>query len=230
MFKRYAIYFTPPPGCFSQLATAWLGWDLTQGRAVPHPDIEGVNVATLTERPRKYGLHATIKAPFTVADGVTEQELTDALAAFCAAHPTVTLGGLGLMQIGRFLAMTPVGDTSALNGLASAAVRSLDPFRAPLGEAEFNRKNRPNMSVRQRQLLRTWGYPHVEEFFRFHITLTGPIPDAEIMQVRQAIEAYLIPAMPAPFDIDSLTLCGEDTDGRFHQIARFGLRKASNSL
>jgi hypothetical protein len=114
--------------------------------------------------------------------------------------------------------------------LASEAVRSLDPFRAPLGEAEFNRKNRPNMSVRQRQLLRTWGYPHVEEFFRFHITLTGPIPDAEIMQVRQAIEAYLIPAMPAPFDIDSLTLCGEDTDGRFHQIARFGLRKASNSL
>ena len=230
MFKRYAIYFTPPPGSFSQLATAWLGWDLAQGRAVPHPDIAGVNVAAITERPRKYGLHATIKAPFTLADGATEQELTDTLAAFCAGHPPVTLGGLGLTQIGRFLALTPMGDLSALNRLASEAVQSLDRFRAPLGEAEYNRKNRPNMSDRQRQLLRQWGYPHVKEFFRFHITLTGPIPDAEIMRVRQAIEAYLLPAILAPFNIDSLTLCGEDTDGRFHQIARFGLGKAANSL
>jgi hypothetical protein len=230
MFKRYAIYFTPPPGVFSQLATAWLGWDLAQRCTVPHPDIAGVNVAAITERPRKYGLHATIKAPFTLADGVTERGLADALSAFCAGHPPVTLDGLGLTQIGRFLALTPVGGTSALNGLASAAMLSMDPFRAPLGEAEFDRKNRPNMSGRQRQLLRQWGYPHVEEFFRFHITLTGPIPDAEIMQVRQAIEAYLMPAIPAPFDIDSLTLCGEDMDGRFHQIARCALGKASNSL
>jgi hypothetical protein len=230
MFKRYAIYFTPPPGDFSQLATTWLGWDLAQGSTVPHPDIAGVNVAAITERPRKYGLHATIKAPFTLAYSTTEQELTDALAAFCAGHPTVTLGGLALTQIGRFLALTPAGDTSDLNGLASAAIQSLDRFRAPLGDAEFDRKNRPNMSDRQRQLLRQWGYPHVEEFFRFHITLTGPIPDAEIIQVRQAIEAYLMPAIPAPFDIDSLTLCGEDMDGRFHQIARFGLGKAANSL
>jgi putative phosphonate metabolism protein len=230
MFKRYAIYFTPPPGGFSHLATAWLGWDLAQGCTVPHPDIAGIDVATVTERPRKYGLHATIKAPFTLADGATEQDLVDALAAFCAGHPTVTLDGLGLTQIGRFLALTPVGDTSALNRLASEAVRSLDRFRAPLGEAEFNRKNRPNMSDRQRQLLRQWGYPHVEEFFRFHFTLTGPIPDAELAQVRQAIEAYLMPAIPAPFDIDSLTLCGEDADGRFHQVARFGLGKAANSL
>jgi hypothetical protein len=230
MFKRYAIYFTPPPGGFTQLGSSWLGWDLAQGRAVPHPDIAGVNVAAITERPRKYGLHATIKAPFTLAAGATEQEITGALAAFCVGQPVVTLDGLDLTQIGRFLALTPAGETSALNGLASAAMQSLDRFRAPLGEAEFNRKNRPNMSDRQRQLLRQWGYPHVEEFFRFHITLTGPIPDAEIIQVRQAIEAYLMPAIPAPFDIDSLTLCGEDMDGRFHQIARFGLGKASNSL
>jgi hypothetical protein len=230
MFKRYAIYFTPPPGGFSQLATAWLGWDLAQGCAVPHPDIAGVNVAALTERPRKYGLHATIKAPFTLADGAPEQELTDTLAAFCAGHPVVTLDGLRLTQIGRFLALTPVGDMSFLNGLASDAMQSLDRFRAPLGQAEFDRKNRANMQDRQRQLLRKWGYPHVEEFFCFHITLTGPIPDAEMAQVRQAIEAYLMPAIPAPFDIDSLTLCGEDMDGRFHQIARFGLGKASNSL
>ncbi|MFT6090105.1 DUF1045 domain-containing protein [Sulfitobacter sp.] len=230
MFKRYAIYFTPPPGGFTRLGTAWLGWDLAQGCTVPHPDIAGVNVAPITERPRKYGLHATIKAPFTLADGATEQGLTDALAAFCAARPSVILDGLALTQIGRFMALTPKGDTSALNGLASAAMQSLDGFRAPLGEAEFDRKNRPNMSDRQRQLLRQWGYPHVEEFFRFHITLTGPVPDAEMAQVRQAIEANLMPAIPAPFDIDSLTLCAEDMDGRFHQIERFALGKAANSL
>ncbi|HBR36147.1 MAG TPA: phosphonate metabolism protein, partial [Sulfitobacter pontiacus] len=64
MFKRYAIYYTPPPGDFARRGAVWLGWDVQAGEAVAHPDIEGLDIAKLTQRPRKYGLHGTVKAPF----------------------------------------------------------------------------------------------------------------------------------------------------------------------
>ncbi len=230
MFKRYAIYFTPQSGRFAQSGAAWLGWDLAQGCKVAQPDTAEVDIAAITARPQKYGLHATMKAPFSLADGTTEQGLTDTLEAFCAAHYAVALEGLRLSQMGRFLALTPVGDTGDVNALASSVMRSLDPFRAPISQDEFDRKNRPSLSDRQRQLFRQWGYANVEEFFRFHITLTGPVSDSARNRISQVLEHYLIPTIPAPFIVDSLALCGEGADDRFYQIARFALNKASNSL
>ena len=38
----------------------------------------------LTSDPRKYGFHATLKAPMSLADGKTEVELLAACAAFAA--------------------------------------------------------------------------------------------------------------------------------------------------
>jgi hypothetical protein len=230
MFKRYAIFFTPQSGRFAQSGAAWLGWDLVQGCSVAQPDSAKVNIAAVTVRPRKYGLHATMKAPFSLADGTTEQDLTDALEAFCAAQYAVALEGLVLSQIGRFLALTPVGDTGDVNALASTVMRSLDPFRAPISQVEFDRKNRSGLSDRQRQLLGQWGYANVEEFFRFHITLTGPVSDSARNKISQVLEHYLVPTIPAPFIIDGLALCGEGDDDRFYQIARFALNKTSNSL
>ena len=230
MFKRYAIYFTPQSGRFAQSGAAWLGWDLAKGCAVAQPHIDGIDVAAITDRPRKYGLHATIKAPFTLAAAVTEQDLTEALGDFCTSHQELSIEGLHLTQIGRFLALTPKGDVSQLNTLAAAVVRSLDRFRAPITTAEFDRKNRRNMSDRQRQLLRQWGYAGVEEFFQFHITLTGPIPDDVKDRVIDFLDGYLCPTIPASLKIDGLSLCAERTDGCFQQIARFALNKAPNSL
>jgi len=41
--------------------------------------------------------------------------------------------------------------------------------------------------------------------------------------VKTALHRYLVSDTPAPFTIDSLTLCGEDTQGRFHEVERFAL-------
>ena len=229
MFTRYAIYYTPPPGDLARLGAAWLGWDVAQGKAVAHPDL-AIDLAKVTEAPRKYGLHGTIKAPFFLADGLSESALADALAAFCAGQNRVTLDGLALSRIGRFLALTPLGNVDALTQLSADTVTALDSFRAPMTDAEFARKNKPQLSGQQRQHLQNWGYPYVMEDFRFHITLTGPLSDVDQQAVRDAATGYLGDAIPQPFVIDSLTLCGEDASGRFTEIARFALGKASNSL
>jgi len=118
-FTRYAVYYTPPEGAFSEFGAAWLGWDATRGTAVAHPDMAGLPVAEITETPRKYGLHATMKPPFRLTDGQDEAGLRDAFARFCAQARPVLLDGLTVTALGRFLTLMPEGDTSALDALAA---------------------------------------------------------------------------------------------------------------
>ncbi len=223
MFKRYAIYYTPRTGDFAQRGAAWLGWDLQAGIPVAHPAVENLDIAKLTDRPRKYGLHGTVKAPFELTKASTEAQLIAGVATFCKGQAPVQLDGLALSQIGRFLALVPQGDTTALGSLAATANVVLDAFRAPLSEAEFTRKNAPHLTDQQRIYLKNYGYPHIMEYFRFHITLTGPLASDQLTPVKTALQRYLGTDIPAPFIIDSLTLCGEDADGRFHKIERFTL-------
>ena len=68
----------------------------------------------------------------------------------------------------------------------------------------------------------TWGYPYVMEEFQFHMTLTGRIKDPD-EPILQSIRQYFAPSIPAPFELDSLTLVGEDRDGLFHTVHRVAL-------
>lgn len=224
-FARYAIYFTPEPGPLADFGAAWLGWDCAAGRAVPHPDLAGLPapVAELTETPRKYGLHGTIKPPFRLAEATDAASLETATAALCARRASVTLDGLMLSSIGRFLALVPQGDTAGLSDLAAHVVETLDPFRAPPAAAELEKRRKARLSPRQDELLCRWGYPYTHDQFRFHITLTGPLEARAAQAVETALKAPLVPLLPRPFRVDALTLVGEDDQGRFHTITRFAL-------
>jgi len=224
-FTRYAVYVTPPPGPLADFGAAWLGWDPVRGTTVPHPDIPGLPapVAELTEAPRKYGLHATMKPPFALAPGTSETGLRDAFAAFCAATAPITLDGLAVAPLGRFLALRPIGDETGINALAAACVRAFEPFRAPLAEAEIARRRASGLTPDQETRLAQWGYPHVMEGFRFHITLTGKRPKSELPALRATLAGCLAPLLPRPFPVDALSLMGEDDAGRFHLLQRHAL-------
>ena len=224
MFTRYAIYHTPAPGTpLDSFGAHWLGWDSAQGAARPHPDMGGLDLAEVTAKPRKYGFHGTIKPPFHLAEGTTAQGLSDAVAAFCAGAAPVTLDGVELARLGRFLALVPDGDASALAGLAARAVQELDPFRAPASATELDKRRASRLSAAQEAHLRRWGYPYVLDQFRFHMTLTGPLEDHKAAEVETALADPLTALDLAPYHIDGLTLMGEDAAGKFHQIHRYGL-------
>ncbi len=224
-FQRYAIYYAPPQGAeWSRFATAWLGWDMETGQPVAHPDLDlPVPVAQITATPRKYGLHGTIKPPFRLAPGTTVADLQQALQARCAAMPGIALAGLELSRLGRFLALRPVGNASALAQLAAGCVRDLDVFRAPASAAELARRRAKGLSPAQEDNLTRWGYPYVMDQFRFHITLTGRLDPEVLTPVTRALDTALSPLLPAPFLIPDLALVGEDADGRFHLIHRYTL-------
>ncbi|WP_158971720.1 DUF1045 domain-containing protein [Chachezhania sediminis] len=226
VFRRHALYFLPrTTEPWVRFATDWLGWDAEAGAEVAHPDVPGLPlpVAQITERPRKYGLHATIKAPFRLAPGVSEEDLKTAAAALCSTLKPVMLDALAVTRLGRFLALRPVGDETALNALAGACVEGLDPCRDALTEAELAKRRASRLTPAQDALLLQWGYPYVMDEFHFHITLSGPYPQDIQAPVADALEARLHPMLPRPFVIDELALAGEADDGRFHLVHRYAL-------
>lgn len=226
MFARYAIYYTPAPGTpFAAFGASWLGWDSATGQSAAHPD-GPVDVAEITATPRKYGFHGTIKPPFRLAAGQTADGLQAALHAFCAGAAPVQLEGLELAALGRFLALVPTGDASALAALAARAVQELDPFRAAPTEAELEKRRASALSPEQEAHLERWGYPYVLDQFRFHMTLSARLDAPARRATREMLAPLLGGLSLAPVVIDALTLLGEDSDGRFHQIVRVPLTGA----
>lgn len=223
-FTRYAIYYAPPADAeWSQFATQWLGWDMERGRPVTQPEMPDLDMAAITQVPRKYGLHATIKPPMRLAPGTDLDALQEACAALAKRQAPVSLEGLHLARLGRFLALRVTGDESALNALASTCVRDFDPFRAPASQAELERRRAARLTEGQEANLTLWGYPYVMADFRFHITLSGKLPKQDLPAVEAALETHLVPRLPHPFEIRDLALVGEDSDGRFHMIHRYAL-------
>lgn len=224
-YRRYAIYWAPDPGPLADFTAAWLGWNPATGRAVPHPPVGRLPrpVAEITATPRRYGFHGTIKPPFRLAAGTDAVGLDRAAAALSARLAPLSLPGLALHRIGGFLALTPEGDAAPLAALAAEVVRGLDRFRAPPEAAEIARRRPERLTPRQRALLDAWGYPYVMDEFRFHLTLTGDLVQAEADAVAAALAPGLAPLLPRPFRIDSLSLFGEDGSGLFHSLRRYAL-------
>ncbi|WP_102226409.1 DUF1045 domain-containing protein [Acidimangrovimonas sediminis] len=220
-FSRFAVYAAPPPGPLADFAARWLGWDPAAGRARPHPEVPGLprTVADLTARPRRYGFHGTLKPPFRLAAGSTRAALEADLAALAARRAPVDLPGLRIARLGGFVALVPEGPAPALSALAAETVRALDHHRAPAPEAELARRRARGLSPAGEANLQRWGYPHVMEDFRFHLTLTGALPEAEAEAVRTALAPVLAPLLPRPFPVAELCLFGETAEG-FHLLRR----------
>lgn len=227
-FRRYAIYFTAPEGALAQLGASWLGWDLHTGREVPHPNLPDLpidKIAALTEVPRRYGFHATLKPPFRLAANQTEAALLADLHDYCQTLSPVSLaGGLRLAVLDGFLALVPAQPSPQLQALAAGLVQGLDHHRAPLTEAERARRKPEHLTDLQRANLDRWGYPWVLEHFRFHMTLTGRLPTEEAAALCDQLKPYLDPILPDPMVIDAVTLCGEDGTGRIHNIKKIELK------
>ncbi len=61
------------------------------------------------------------------------------------------------------------------------------------------------------------------EFTRYAVSVPlppGPLPKAALDRTGATLAPHIAPLLPRPFVIDALILCGEDADGRFHELRR----------
>lgn len=176
---RYAIYFIPPHSSpLERFGCSVIGSSAYSG-ARCHPlrasGIAAEELATITEEPRRYGFHATLKAPMRLSPAFSEADLLRELRGFCAPRAPVVIGRLEVALFGGFIALRPSSPSPALDLLAAECVASFDHFREPMGPEEQARRA-AGLSPRQIALLDRWGYPYVFDEFRFHMTLTGRLP------------------------------------------------------
>jgi putative phosphonate metabolism protein len=177
IYPRYAIYYAPAPGsALDRFGAHLLGYDAYRGDDLPFPG--DVTSATpdwrdLTQDPRKYGFHATLKAPLSLAPGKTEADLLAAFEAFAEEPRPVPFVTPIVNSISGFIAVVPAEPSAELAQLAADCVRDFDSFRAPLVPEDRARRNPSSLTPSQREHLDRWGYPYAMEDFRFHMTLTG---------------------------------------------------------
>jgi len=208
---RYAIYVAPLPGTLlHQRASHWLGRDAHTGEALAQPDVEGL--AGLTADPRRYGFHATLKAPFALRDGMEAEALMRACAAL-AASMQMTQVRLKPALLDGFLALVPDGDASAVNALAERCVCELDGFRKPPSDEDLARRRKALLSPRQDDNLLRWGYPYVLDDFRFHMTLTERLAAGDEARLMVAACAHFAAILDEDVTIDGITLFQEPAPG-----------------
>ena len=225
MFKRYAIYFVPK-GALAKFGRAWLGWDCRKGQYIRSENAFSEPLSDreyFTKKPRKYGLHATLKAPFRLQTTQNEPALRSAFHGFCNHQKPAASGNLTLSEQGGFISLRPQRQSAALFELGKNCLEAFDPFRAPLDQNDLNRRRNARLSPRQNDFLHQWGYPYVLQEFQFHITLSSRLSIMQREKIIPALKNLLAHELDCPFIIAHLALMGEDRNGQFHILEEANL-------
>jgi len=228
-FPRYAIYYAPAQGApLDQFGAELLGYDAWVGAALPFPGdvVERIpGWRELSDDPRKYGFHATLKAPMVLADGRSEKMLLAACAEFANTARPIPRIEPTVNSISGFIAVIPAEKSNELQQLAADAVRAFDGFRAPLTTEERARRNPSRLTPRQLEYLDRWGYPYVMEEYRFHMTLTGRLDETRRDEVLAMLRERFARLGLAELAIDRIALFRQDYDkARFTIIGDWPLR------
>jgi putative phosphonate metabolism protein len=228
---RYAIYYTAAPDSeLDRFGAHLIGHDAFSGDALPFPDgIEQTlpDWREITQDPRKYGFHATLKAPMWLADGTTEIELLAACASFAGSPRRIPLIKPAVNPIGDFIAIVPSRRSIELEQLAADAVGHFDSFRAPLTPEDRARRRPDQLTPRQREYLDRWGYPYVMEEFRFHMTLTGRLKAERRETVLDILRQRFATLELATLAVDRIALFRQDgANARFRVVRQYPLTPA----
>ena len=222
---RYAVYYAPAQHSpWWNFGAGWLGRDEVRDTALPQTALVQLaqgELERITAEPRRYGFHATLKAPFRLHTDASAEELERRMRFVARSLRPVPLGVLVPVFMDGFVALVPSQVTPAVGALAGACVAELDDLRAPVTQADRERRHSEQLDERGRELLECFGYPLVMERFRFHMTLTGRVDSglagSIVAHVARPL-AHLNAA--APPVLDRLCLFVESSPGApLHRVA-----------
>ena len=119
-----------------------------------------------------------------------------------------------------FIALREQEASPDLQSLADQAVAALDRFREPPGPAELARRRRHGLTKAEDEMLERWGYPYVFGLWRFHITLSRRLDEAEMASARPIAEAFFADALALPRQVSSLSVFTQRADGQPFLVAQ----------
>ena len=227
-FPRYAIYYVPAPDSdLYRFGSESIGYDAFSGADVAFPrslTMAAPDWADVTADPRKYGFHATLKAPFSLTPETTEAELVGACAAFAKRARPIPAIQPEVRTISGFTAIVPSERSATLDTLAQDCVEAFDVFRAPMTPQDRARRHPERLTARQVAQLDRFGYPFVLDDFRFHMTLTSRLPDDRRTDVVAVLRKRFAILMSTQIEIDAVAILRQArSDQRFRVVERMRL-------
>ena len=226
---RYAIYYCPlSESPWWDRGCRWVGRRAEDDRDIVQPVLEGIDpqvFRAITREPRRYGWHATLKAPFTLRPEFDYSALRERVQGICRLRVPQDMPSLTVRRLGNFLALVPVEQSHALALTAQLCVTDLQDMVQPLAQSELDRRRQVELTPRQDHLLLEWGYPFVLDEYRFHLSLTGSLDGLRDATIR-ALEVgarHWFDALP-PLDFCTIAVFAEPSPGaNFLLIEHFAL-------
>ena len=229
---RYALYLTPAPDSdLWRFGCDVIGRDALTGASCEGFSLEGYppdSWRSMTSDPRRYGFHATLKAPFPLRLDLDPADLFDGVAEFAGKRSPFDAGELkvGVIKARHglaFVALKPERAAKELRSFEASLVRGLDRLRAPFVESGRECRRSERLTPRQAYYLDAWGYPYVLDEFDPHFTLTNAIPDAD--RVARLLEwEFKLWVASRALHVDALTLFKQSEPfGEFRILRRFPL-------
>ena len=216
---RVAVYYAPElDDPLWSAGNRWLGRDPETGAALAQPS--PIGIPDLTNEPALYGLHATLKPPMRLAPGMRFEDFIAAVAELAESLRAFPLPPLVVENMDGFLALREQEPSSDLQSLADNVVAALDRFREPPGAAELARRRRHGLTKAEEAMLERWGYPYVFELWRFHITLSRRLNEAEMTATRPIAEGHFADALARPRSVSSLSVFTQRAAGQPFLIAQ----------
>ena len=220
---RIAVYYAPTSADpLWHAGSTWLGRDATTGTALPQPSVP--DLAAITAKPRIYGFHATLKAPFTPHPHLDLDTLTTRLHQAAAARRPFPLPPLSVATLDGFLALLERHPCAPLHALADHMVTALDDLRAPATPADLARRRASTLSPAHQQMLAQWGYPDVLALWRFHMTLSDRLTPARQADLLPLAQTHFAAACARDRQVTDICLFVQPTRTTpFHLVQRIPL-------
>ena len=215
---RYAVYFAPPPqSAWWQAGSQWLGRCAAGNAVLAMPAIMGISESewqSARAAPRRYGWHATLKAPFILAPDTSVNFLTSTLSTLARSMQAFELPAMQVVLMDDFLALVPQVESEKANAVAARCVVELQSLAAQLSESELKRRRQAGLSAAQDAMLLRWGYPFVLDHYRLHFSLTGSLKNFNQFQIDSLLAAAQdFFAVLTPCRLESLALFVEPSPG-----------------
>lgn len=218
---RYAVYYAPETDDpLWEAGCAWLGRDPTSAEEIGPQDFP--ERTSYVAAARRYGLHATIKAPMALKGSLGNFVID--VAAVALSFKAFELPRLSIADDLGFVALRPLETSGPLAQLSATCVEALDSHRLPEDEHKVD-KRAAGLSERQQFLLRRWGYPYVMDQWHFHMTLAnGHLPPDLLANLKARLTAPLASTR----SVSSLCIFGEGHRGAsFRLLHRLPLGRAA---
>ena len=237
-FERYAVYWVPRwPDPLARFGTAWTGWCAERGEVRPRgsfPEIAvdreadaagTVELAAVSRKLWRHGLHGVIRAPFALAPGRSQFSVEHVLDDLAEALASVPLPRLEVAVVEGRVALEPAKSASALSALVAEVVDGLEPLaaRAETHDGADGFAEAPvQLAGGGAELL---PFPNVRAA-RFHVPLTDALPIGRAHALRDALAPVLAPMLGAPRRLSELALMGDPGGGRpLRVLERYALRE-----